>query len=384
MDSSAQPGGRALSLAAVMVSTVGVGVSYGIGYPITALGFERWGAPDWLTGLAGSAPALGVLLCLPFFPALVARIGMVAAMALGCAIVAGGFVLMPLLASPHAWLLIRFAMGAGLALPWLVGETWINTVTTDATRGRMLALYSIALFSGFAAGPLVLEATGISGWRPFAIGAGGILLAVLPILAARSLAPAMAERGETGVFGAFWLAPAAMLGGAIGGLLEMGHFAMLPVYALQTGSPEHEALRLLSVFMIGGMALQPAIGWLADRASAYRVMFFSAFAFGVVVLALPLAPSGAPRLAAVFLIGGIAIGFYTLALAHIGQRVRPGELSVANAAFLMSYQVGALTGPGVAGAAMALWPPQGFVAAMVLAAALGAWALGAAAPTRRD
>lgn len=369
------PRERALSLAAIIASTVGVGVSYGIGYPISALSFEQWGAPTWQTGLVGSAPALAVLLCLPFFPALVARLGMVPAMSLGCLIVAAGFLLMPLMPSPLAWLVLRFLMGAGLALPWLVGETWINSVTTESSRGRMLALYAIALFIGFAAGPLVLERTGVDGWLPYAIGAGGILVAVLPIVAARGLAPAMPTHPETSVIGAFALAPVAMLGGVIGGLLELGHFAMLPIYALQTGSPETEALRLLSFFMIGGIALQLPIGWLADRASALTTMVGSTIAFALIALLLPFSPSGWPRLAVVFLIGGIAIGFYTLALTHIGQRVRTRDLAVANAAFLMSYQIGALIGPGVAGGAMELWRPHGFVAAMIAAALAGAFAI---------
>ena len=369
------PRERVLSLAAIIASTVGVGVSYGIGYPITALSFAQWGAPTWQTGLVGSAPALAVLLCLPFFPSFIARLGMVPAMSLGCVIVAACFLLMPLMPTPAAWLALRFLMGAGLALPWLVGETWINSVTSEATRGRMLALYAIALFIGFAAGPLVLERTGIDGWLPFAIGAGGILVAVLPIVAAIRLAPAMPAHPETSVIGAFALAPIAMLGGVVGGLLELGHFAMLPIYALQTGSPEPEALRLLSFFMIGGMVLQLPIGWLADRASAFRVLFGACVAFALFALLLPFSPSGWPRLAVVFLIGGIAIGFYTLALTYIGQRVQARDLAVANAAFLMSYQIGALIGPGVAGGAMQLWQPHGFVAAMVAAAIAGALAI---------
>lgn len=380
---SLTPRERALSLAAVIASTVGVGVSYGIGYPITALTFEQWGAPTWLNGLVGSAPALAILLCLPFFPRLVGRLGTVPAMALGCMLVGMGFLLMPLLASPEAWLVLRFLMGAGLALPWLVGETWINTVASERSRGRMLALYSIALFSGFAIGPFLLDLVGIDGWLPFLIGAGGILLAVVPIIVARALAPRMPEHPETGVVGAFLLAPVAMIAGVVGGLLELGHFAMLPVYALQAGASEAEALRLLTVFMVGGISLQLVVGWLADRASARTVLIGSALLFGLVALALPMTTDPWVRGLAVFVMGGLGIGFYTLGLTHIGQRVRVQDLAVANAAFLITYQVGAMVGPSLGGVAMSVWQPHGFVVAMIAAAVLGALAMALVGRGRR-
>ncbi|WP_208354496.1 MFS transporter [Pseudaestuariivita rosea] len=373
--SSLTPQQRSLSLAAVIVSTVGVGISYGIGYPITALTFEQWGVPTWLNGLVGSAPALAILICLPFFPRLVGRLGTILAMALGCVLVGAGFLLMPLFQSPEAWLILRFIMGAGLALPWLVGETWINTVATDKTRGRMLALYSMALFSGFAIGPFVLDQVGITGWMPFLIGAGGILLAVVPIIMAAALAPRMPEHPETRIFGAVLLAPIAMIAGIVGGLLELGHFAMLPVYAIQSGYMEAEALRLLTVFMIGGIVLQFIVGWLADRMSARTVLIGSALLFALVAASLPIISDPWLRAAAVFVMGGLGIGFYTLGLTHIGQRVRVHDLAVANAAFLITYQIGAMVGPTVGGIAMSTWQPHGFVAAMSVAAVIGAIAM---------
>ena len=363
---------RFLSIGAVVASTVGVGISYGIGYPITALTFEQWGAPTWLNGLVGSAPALAILLCLPFFPRLVGYLGTIRAMALGCLLVGSGFLLMPLFPSPEAWLILRFIMGAGLALPWLVGETWINTVVDDRLRGRMLALYAIALFSGFAAGPFILDQVGIVGWTPFVIGAAGILLAVVPIVAAAALAPSMPEHPDTGVFGAFLLAPVAMVAGVIGGLLELGHVALLPIYALQDGATEDQALRLLTLFMVGGIALQFVVGWLADQVSARVVLIAGAFLFAAIATTLPMTTEPVWRAAAVFVMGGLGIGFYTLALTFIGQKVPLHDLAVANAAFLITYQVGAMVGPSIGGVAMGIWQPHGFVVAMVAAALLGA------------
>lgn len=367
------PAERALSIGAVVVSSFGVGISYGIGYPLTSLTFEAWGAPAWLTGLAGSMPALAIFLLLPVFPRLVGRLGAVPAMTLGCFVVAAGFLLMKLLPGIGPWIALRFFMGAGLALPWLVGETWINTVTSDAARGRMIALYSIALFSGFAVGPLVLEAVGTTGWPPFLVGAVGVALAAVPIIAAARLAPPLPAHPETGILGVVRRVPAAMAGAFLGGLLEMSHFSLLPNYLLAGGAETDLALRSLTLLMIGGIVLQFPIGWLADRLPRRTLLVGLCLAFAVCALALPAAATpGWFGLVVVFLCGGLLIGFYTVGLAILGERTPPQDLAVANAAFLILYQAGAMIGPTAAGGALTLWMPHGFIAAVVTAALAGA------------
>ena len=365
------PRQRMLSIGAVILSTVGVGVSYGIGYPVTSLTFKEWGSPSWLTGLAGSMPALAILLCLPFFPRLVARLNTVGAMALGCALVGISFLLMPVFPSPEAWLALRFIMGAGLALPWLVGETWINTVATDKNRGQLLALYAIALFSGFVVGPYILQGVGIEGWMPFLIGAAGIFLAVCPLVAAIRLAPKMPAHPQTGVFGALKLAPIAMIGGLVGGFIELGNVSMLPVYSVAIGTTEEQALQIVTMFMLGGLALILPIGYLADKLSARTRLISVGLIFAAAAASVPFADDLSVVTALVFVMGGIGVGFYALSLTYIGQTVRVADLAVANAAFLITYQLGAMAAPTMIGVAMEVSYPDGYIVVMVGAALLG-------------
>ncbi|NIA71232.1 MFS transporter [Pelagibius litoralis] len=358
---------RALSLTAVIVSTVGLGLSYGVGYPLTALKFEEWGAPGWLIGLAGGMPALAVFLLLPVLPRIIGRIGAVQSMVIGCTLTTLGFLLMPVFQSVEAWILLRFLIGAGMTFPWLVGETWINTVTTESARGRMMALYVMGLFTGYAAGPLVLNAVGTDGFAPYAVGVGAMVATVVPLLAAWNLAPALEPHPQSGLLGAIRLAPIAMIGAFAGGITELGYFSLLPVYALGAGLTGADGLVLLSTLMVGGIVLQFAVGWLCDRVSRDAVMIGMGFVCAVLAIAAAAAiDSQVPRLVLTFLLGGAVLGFYSVGLIVLGTRVPVSELAVANAAFLMIYQAGSVVGPGVAGAAMDLWRPHGFVVAMVV------------------
>lgn len=124
---------------------------------------------------------------------------------------------------------------------------------------------------------------------------------------------------------------------------------------------EH-GLRLLTVLMVGGVVLQFAIGWLADRMprasllAALGVSLAAASALlGVTAQQPPLA------FAAAFVLGGVCLGFYAVGLAMLGERVAPGQLALANAAFLMTYEAGAIGGPLLGGAAMDIWQPHGLL-----------------------
>lgn len=375
---------RALSLGVVIGATFFLGLAHGIGYPLTAVTFERWGAPAWVSGLAAGMPALAALVLLPFAPRLAARVGFVPAMAGGCAVGLVGLALMPLLQSVEAWLALRFLMGLGLLFPWLLGETWINTVSDDASRGRILSLYTVALFGGYGAGPVVLGLVPIEGSAPFWLAGCALVLAGLPLMLAARLAPSMEAHGAGGVGAMIRLAPIGMLGAIVAGVVEYAYISLLPTWGLRQGVSEATALHLVSAFLWGGVALSVLFGWLADRVDREKLMLALLLAFVLLALPAGLASSSpAFALVAVFVLGGVACAYYTLGLAILGERVPAQELASANAAFLILYQLGTLAGPPAAGAALDAAPAYGFVGAVVGFALLAAAAVAVLLRRRR-
>lgn len=363
---------RVLGLAAVLTSTAGLGLSYGIGYTITTVQFQAWGAAGWLTGVAGAVPSLAVVALVPFVPRLAARFGAAQTMVAGAALVALTFALMPVLDSPGWWLLLRLLSGAGLALPWLVGETWINTVVGNRVRGRVLAAYTMLLFSGWALGPVLLEVLGTTGPAPFAVGVLAMAVTAVPLVLARRLAPTLATEKRFALRPALALAPMAMAAALVGGVAEFGYISLLPAYAVQAGTSEVTSLRLVSVLLVGGIVLQLLIGWLADRVDRVRLLATLGVLLALLAIgfALALDGGGFARYAAAFALGGVVVGFYGVGLTMLGERVPTAQLAVANAAFLMSYEAGATVGPVLGGAAIDVWRPHGLVV-LVVAVGLG-------------
>lgn len=371
---------RRKSLVAIILSSLGVGTAYGMGYPLTALVLEQRGEPSWVIGLAGAAPSLAILALLPILPKAVARIDPVLAILAGCTLTVAGYAALYFLDNTVAWIAIRFLMGAAMALPWIVGETWINMMATDANRTRVMAFYATAIFTGFAAGPLILEAVGTSDHLPFLAGAMGAVLASIPIAIARKLAPDLAHEPPTGLWGGLRMTPVAMVGGFLGGYLETTQFSLLPNVAIAAGMDEAEALRLLTTLLVGGVAPQFVLGWLGDKTSRKGMLIVLGFIYVGLMMFLPEAlKSPLLAYATLFVIGAIVIGFYTLGLAILGEEVQSRHLATANAAFILMYTIGSILGPVIAGVAMTHAPVAGFVvstasaAAILTLATLAAW-----------
>ena len=367
---------RRKSLIAVVLSCFGVGIAFGLGYPLTAMALEARGEPSWIIGLAGAAPSLAILLLLPILPHAVARIQPATAIILGCVCCAVAYASLYFIDNTFAWIALRFLMGATIALPWIVGETWVNHIAGDTHRARVISFYAVSFFSGFALGPMLLEYFGATGPMAYAIGALGALLAALPIYLARDLAPDLAHEPATGLIGGMRLAPAAMAGGFLGGFLETSHFSLLPNVAIAGGMEEGAALRLMTALVVGGIVTQYTLGWLADRTSRKLLLAALGLIYAALIAIFPFV-LGTPvfALAVIFVMGTTVIGLYMLGLAMLGQEVEPSQLATANAAFILMYTSGSIVGPALTGAAMTNGPIAGFVgvtgaAALILAAVI--------------
>ena len=366
------PRARRASLAAIIASTFGVGVNLGVLTPLVALILERDGVDATLIGLNAAMPALAMLLFAGWIARLAGRVSAVGALLGGLALALVSVLLMPLFRDLGAWFLLRFFIGLSLALPWVIGETWINTVVTEAGRGRALGFYATAFYGGLACGPLVVQAIGIEGWAPFLVAAGALGLAALPLVAAQRLAPGLAPRlspvPSLRITQVARAAPLIVGGAVIAGLTEAALYSLLPLYGLRSGIGQEAAVWMLTIFVVGSIVFQIPLGALADRVDRRRLFLACVAATALGCAVLPQVIGWTPGLWLLMLLWGGLIGsFYTLTLALLGQRFATGDLAVANAAFIIAYELGGAAGPVLGGAALDLWGPHGLPLAVGLA-----------------
>jgi MFS family permease len=350
-----------LTLAAVLSSSLGVGLTFGFQPPLIALVLSRAGNSSTAIGAVTAASLIAIILLGPVYPHIIARLGLKQSVVAG--IVCAAFILlcMPLTASPAVWFCLRLLTGCALGLSWIASEIWLNTASGTDARGTVMGVYGTVFSLGTVAGPTLLEFTGTRGWQPFAVGAVGLIVTLAPLALlsnTSSGSPGFTSLRRLSAMVA--AAPVVMLAAWVAGLVESADLTLLPLFGVRAGFGERTALLLLAVFMAGNVVLQVPIGLLADRFGRRRLLGICALlsALGPLLLQ-PFFATPLLLWPLLFMWGGTLYAFYSQGVALLGAEFPEADLATANTVFVMVYCLGGVIGPSVGGFVLDRWPHQG-------------------------
>ncbi len=362
---------RRWGLTAVLMTSFAVGLHFGVFMPLIAIILEGQGQSAAAIGLNSAMQPLAILIFGAFLTRIIGALGSQTALFGGFAVALTAIPLFPLVPDATFWLALRFLLGLGLALPWLVAETWVNVITREQNRGVVVALYTTAFYLGLAVGPLLLELIGVEGWLPFLVSGATLLLSVLPVALCRRLLPEIPARPRLSLWQSARFAPVVAAAALVSGFVEAALYVLLPIYGLRSGLDQSQAVTMLTFFMAGALLLQVPLGYLADRAGRGWLFVLSLIGSIFCAALMPFLLADEPwRWALLVVWGGMVTGFYTLGLAILGQRFAPGDLAAANALFIVCFEAGHVAGPVLGGWAMDLWRPHGLLLVVALAAAV--------------
>lgn len=360
---------RGLIAAIACISVVAMALT--LTQPLLALLLERRGASGTGIGLNSAMSAIAILITPLTAPKLLRRLGVPLFMGLCLLLSAACLISMKLWPNYWWWSVARFFIGAAVAGLFVGSEFWIVASASPRIRGRIVAIYAVALSIGYALGPLILTAVGVDGWAPFLTAVALTAMAGAPLIAAWRDAPVIETSEHSGVLRFFVTDPSVLFAVVLFGLVEFGVMALVPVWGVRLGMLEATAITLTAALAIGNVALQPPLGWAADRFPARPLLLLAALACLAAAVLLPFASGSFWSLyPLMFLWGGLAAGLYTIALTAIGGRYEGGDLADANAAIASAYGLGALVGPLSVGAAMDAAGPHGLSLALGLSAGL--------------
>ena len=248
--------------------------------------------------------------------------------------------------TPVTWGLMRFTTGLCMAGLYVVFESWINELATNATRGKLLAIYMVVTMGGVAGGQFLLNLADPLGFELFIIASVTISLSLVPVALSGNSAPPsripvpMSLR-ELWSIVPTGLAVSALVGMAHGSLLGMG-----AVYATRAGLSPGQIALFMGAPMVGGVVLQFPIGILSDKVPRRGVMFFVAVAATVSAAGLLLTPvSGFTTYLLMFAVGGFSFPLYSLGIAYTNDWIRPEQSMGASSSLVTMNGVGAVLGP---------------------------------------
>ncbi|GAB4354706.1 MAG: MFS transporter [Kiloniellaceae bacterium] len=336
------------------------GLALGLTYPLLAIMMVEAGFSDFMIGLNGATTCVGVILAVFFLPGLLRRCGAFAVLVLGLAGAAASLVAMPF-TDPHlAWFPLRILLGFCLNAIFVVSEAWLNAVTAERIRGRVIGIYATVMAGGFALGPLLLVALGGAGLMPFLVCAGVTAAAILLILPLRRRGAAeLAGMNLAGL--ARFLAVGALLAGVVMvfAFFDAAVMTLIPVYLLRAGFTADFGSAALSALLAGMVFAQFPVGWLLDRFSRQAVIAVCALAAAACCAALPWSLQSAPLFWPLMVIlGGTSFALYTGALTVLGERFRGALLIAGSACFALAYGTGGTLGPLAGGAVLEAFGPH--------------------------
>lgn len=337
------------------------GLGLGATLPLVALRMLDGGASALQIGVIAALPAVGMVVAALMCSAVSRRFGAGRLYRVCLAACVVSIALLELGTLPlYLCGLLRLAMGTGLGLIVILSESWVNELCTDANRGKTVALYTTLFTGSQLLGPCLIALFGYSGpWVVVAVSATfalawlGVMLAVAPPHA-HEPAPASAQCARQGsLFSLLAAAPTLCLGVMFFSFFDSVILAMFPVYGAANGHEAAVASFMVTVILLGDMACQLPLGWLADRLDRQRLHL----CLGVVVLALGAAlpwlmASNTLLWPALLVLGAAAGGVYTLAIVQIGQRFRGQALVAANASAGLLWGIGSVIGPLASGGLM--------------------------------
>jgi MFS family permease len=277
------------------------------------------------------------------------------------------FLLLPLFTSVAAWFVLRFAIGAAGGVLWVCGDAWVNAVATESVRGRVVAIYGVAVAGGFSLGPLVLTITGTEGSAPFLVSSAIMLLSALPLLPVVRISPSQHGEQAGGLLHYFALARLPMLMGMVYALSEGILLTFFAIYGIEHGLTKTRTLYLIAVMGIGGMLGQLPIGWLADHMNRMLLASLSVLVVAAAAAAIPVTialPTGS--LVLVVILGAAMTGVYTIGMVIIGEQFKGADLAAASALYGLMFGAGSILGPVVGGMVMKTLPAHGMPLSIAL------------------
>ena len=353
---------RLKSLAAVITAAAVVGMLLSLTLPLLAILMEQRGASARFIGANSAMPALSMLVITPFIPRIIARVGTMRLL-VACLILSI-FTLTAFRLTDNLWLWfpIRILNGLAIVHVFVISETWIQTLAEKNSRGRLIAIYTVAFSLGWAMGPFILTLTGTEGWLPFLVGDALILVAIVVLLTARNRAPKLGGTHHKAPISLIFERPAIFGAVLAFSAIETGIFGLLPVYGMRNGLEPADAAIMLTALGLGSMVFQYPLGALSDRFGRHGMLLLCALSGVAGAAVLPhMMATYWPLLISLFLWGGMIAGMYTISLAALGDSYDGADLSAATASFTVVYGVGSLISPPVSGLAMDIWNPHGLM-----------------------
>lgn len=238
-------------------------VSLGNGFisSLTSLRLDAAHVSALMIGAISSAYFVGLTVGAVTSDRLIGRIGHIRAYSGFASLTAITFLLQGLVFDPWFWLLLRLINGWAMVGIYLVVESWLLLAGDPKSRGRLLAIYMIALYGSIMLAQALLgriDAWGSS--APFML--AGVLgsMSVLPMVILPRISPEVGAVEPLVPQHLIRMTPAGVVGSFGSGVGIAAVYTLLPIYLQREGLAIGQVGQLMASTICGAMLLLFLVG----------------------------------------------------------------------------------------------------------------------------
>lgn len=321
---------------------------------------KQRGASEVMIGVVNAFFFLGAALSTISAHKIISRVGHIRAFGIFVAIFSICIILHSMSENLFLWAILRLCLGFAYYGLLMVIESWLNEKAQNAVRSRVLSFYEVVFYLSFGLG-ILLMGLDFTSHTLFMFAACLIMFSSLPLNLLRIKEPPLPERVPISLPKVFSIAPLALIGSFVGGMLMNGFFSMASVFALMRGFSVSEVSYFMFSAMFGGFIGQSLIGIISDRFG--RKIAIMLVAFVALVGSVGFLVNLNIFIAYIFavVLGSGLFCIYALSMARANDMLKDKSKSVEiSRAMLFTYSIGSLIAPLLLGILMQRFGVGGF------------------------
>lgn len=344
----------------------------GMLYTLMVVRGTQEGFSSQAMGVMQSSYQVGWLLAALLIPALIRSVGHIRVFAAVAAMGSGIILTHLLLINPWVWSVERLFMGVCTAGLMIVSESWLNDMSDNQSRGRILAVYTILSWGAPVIGVYFLRYGDVNSSFFFLVASILLSVGAIPILLSASRTPEFIEVERFNIRKLYRITPVGVTGVFMSGMVHGAFFATVSIYALAAGMNVQQTATLNAIALGGGIFLQWPIAMLSDRIDRRIVLIVTSLLAGIpaIMFGLKEALSVQEIYIAIACFSATGLGLYSQCIAHANDHLEPSQTIAATGTLVLTYGIGFAIAPIIASAFIDQSPNNFYFVNGVLAIAL--------------
>ncbi len=358
-------GNRSLALATwgLFVGLALLMLAGGLSGTLVGIRGEQVGLPTAVSSMISASYYIGFLVGSRLTLTALGRVGHIRVYAALASLLSASIVAVGITVNAPSWAVLRLCAGLCTAGVYVVAESWLNDLASNANRGRLLAVYNVVAVACFGTGQVfvsVFDARVVTG---YAVAAILTSLAVAPVsLSEAAVAPALDEAEHISLRQLARTVPSGVGSCLLIGVAHGAMAGMVAVYATRVGLSVTAIGLLVALLSVGGVLLQWPIAAASDDLDRRAVGFAAAGGAGAVAVLLTLgSPDHVVAFVLTALLGGLSWPLYAISASYTNDWIEPQFVNAAASQLIKLYGLGAVVGPFVAAGSMIVFGTEGFL-----------------------